>query len=352
MPLTVLQQAQANLLCDSQAGMSILEMSHRSDRFQNIIDQARQHMIDLYQIPDTHEVLFLQGGASLQFAMIPLNLGPHGAYINTGTWSTRALAEARLQSESFEVWSSQATHFDQVPSHSQAFNTTKARYLHYTSNNTIYGTQFHAIPGTDLPLICDMSSDIFSRPLNIENFDLIYAGAQKNAGPAGVSIVIVNKKISRAQPYYDTCPHILRYKTHADKGSLYHTPNVFGIYVLSLMGQWLKDQGGLEKINETNVKKANMIYEIIDEYPHVFVGHAHKDSRSLMNVTFNVGHTSKDRDQLTHVLKEELIKNQLQGCLGHRSVGGFRVSLYNSISIDSVSILSNLLRNFAQKSCA
>lgn len=349
LPLEVLQHAQRDLLCDPYMGMSILEMSHRSARFQSIIDQARQSIIDLYHIPDTHEVLFLQGGASLQFAMLAWNLGPNGAYINTGTWSTRALAEANLMSNCQSVWSSQNQGFNHVPGAEEDFNNHQARYLHYTSNNTIYGTQFHHFPHSNLPLVCDMSSDFLSRPLDISRFDLIYAGAQKNAGPAGVSIVIIKKEISRALPYHENCPKILRYKTHADKGSLYHTPNTFGIYILSLMGQWLIDQGGLESIQQYNQIKASKLYDLIDAYPQLFVGHAHRESRSLMNITFNVGQEEEERTRLSALLADQLQHAQFQGYLGHRSVGGFRISLYNSIKLESVDALMKVLEEFAKE---
>ena len=346
-PKEVLLQAQAELHQLPSVGMSIVEISHRSPQFQKIIDQARSNLTELYQIPSTHEILFLQGGASLQFAMIPMNIGTGGAYINTGTWSTRALSEAQIQGEAIELWSGKESQFTHVPTNKEleiqlAKLRHQPRYLHYTSNNTIYGTQFPSVPSVNLPLIADFSSDFISRPIDFSCFDLVYAGAQKNAGPSGLTILIIRKDISRSDSAIRHCPKILKYMTHAEKDSMYNTPNTFGIYLFGLVTQWALDQGGLAIIDQTNKDKARLLYSVIDSHPSIYKGRATLGSRSLMNVTFDLCQSS-----LTSTLLQRCSEAGIVGIKGHRSVGGFRASIYNALPQSSVERLAELLDEFA-----
>ena len=345
LPLEVLQHAQKDLVCYPQAGMSVMEMSHRSPNFAQIIDRTRSLITELYDIPDTHEVLFLQGGASLQFVMIPLNLGEGGAYINTGTWSTRALAEAQVVGQADEVWSSQADSFNHIPIELIQINDHHT-YLHFTSNNTIYGTQYSTLPSTSsaIPFVADVSSDFFSKKLDLSRFDIAYGGAQKNAGPSGVTILIIRKSISQNSARTSKCPKILQYQTHAQKGSMYNTPNTFGIYLLSLMAQWMSDRGGLDEIEYQNRKQADIIYSLIDQHSDIYQGHARKSSRSLMNITFRLTDPARQNEFL-----EQAETLGLVGLKGHRSVGGLRASLYNALSDKSVDALASFLSTFAQQ---
>jgi phosphoserine aminotransferase len=345
LPLDVLQQAQRDLVCYPQAGMSVMEMSHRSSNFDTILNQTRTLITELYAIPDTHEILFLQGGASLQFAMIPLNFSGHGAYVNTGTWSTRALAEAQTIGQADEVWSSESSGFTHIPSntiHLQDHHT----YLHFTSNNTIYGTQYPTLPilSHSIPLIADVSSDLLSKPLDLSRFDLIYGGAQKNAGPSGITLLIIRKTLSRSPALTAKCPKILQYQTHAQKESMYNTPNTFGIYLLGLMAQWMHDRGGLDQIERAHQKQAQLIYDLIDQSPDIYQGHAEVQSRSLMNITFRLTDPARQDEFLTQAQDRGLI-----GLKGHRSVGGLRASLYNALSDESVEALASFLSSFAQQ---
>ena len=288
LPLEVLQRAAEELVDFRGAGRSLMELSHRGPIFGEVIESARARIRSLYTLPDDFEVLFLQGGASLQFAMVPMNLGPHGAYINTGTWSTRALAEAREIGAASEIWSGAEGGFREVP-HEALACTEGARYLHFTSNNTIYGTQYAGLPGCDqgCPLVADLSSDFLSRPIDWSRFALAYAGAQKNAGPSGVTVVIGRRELLHA-PAAIRSPKILRYQTHAEKGSMYNTPNTYGIYLLGLVTEWLEAQGGLSTVHEENQRKAARLYSVIDGHPECYEGHAERESRSLMNVTFRL----------------------------------------------------------------
>ncbi|MBV71475.1 MAG: 3-phosphoserine/phosphohydroxythreonine transaminase [Myxococcales bacterium] len=341
LPYSVLEQVHSQLLDFDKLGLSLMEMSHRSPEFDQVINDAKASLTRLYSIPDTHEVMFLQGGASLQFAMIPYNLGPGGAYINTGTWSTRAYKEACTIGTADEIWSDEGSGFKHVPQPDELPSLpADSTYLHYTSNNTIYGTQYQYVPDTELPLICDMSSDFISRPINVADFDLIYAGAQKNAGPSGVTVLIIKKAISRQFDGDARTPKILRYLTQAEKGSMYNTPNTFGIWVIKLVAEWVESQGGLAAIHKLNQAKANRLYGVIDAHP-LCVGHATDVSRSLMNVTFRMD--SADREQAFI----DLCKDKgIIGMKGHRSVGGLRASIYNAVPQSSVETLAELLASF------
>jgi phosphoserine aminotransferase len=351
-PLSVLARAKEEFIDYQGEGLSVLEMSHREATFESILARAKSAITKLYQIPDTHEVLFLQGGASLQFAMIPMNLGEGGAYLNTGVWATNALSEAKILGQAYELWSSQKEGFNAVPQtpiHIDQ-NLQYLQYLHYTSNNTIYGTQYHHIPSLikdqtkyQPMLVCDMSSDFLSRPVDISAYDLIYAGAQKNAGPAGVTVVIIKKTISRQSAKMPNIPKILQYKTHADKDSMFNTPNTYGIYLLMLMCEWMIEQGGVEHLAQINAQKSKCLYDLIDLYPNTFEGHALKHSRSMMNVTFRL----KDESRLDELMQACEAKDII-GIKGHRSVGGMRVSLYNAVTLSSVYLLVDVLETFAK----
>ena len=321
LPLPVLQTVQKELLNYQGHGLSLIEMSHRSPVFEEVIADTRSNLSDLYDIPETHEVMFLQGGASLQFAMVPMNLGSGGVYVDTGTWSTKAAAEAQRVGEATVAWTSADTGYDRVPGRDSMPQGEGAAYVHYTSNNTIYGTQYSYEPQVAAPLVCDMSSDFISRPVDISGHDLIYAGAQKNAGPAGVTVLIIRKKLSRQFTGASTVPTILRYETQANKDSMFNTPNTFGIWVVGLVARWVKDQGGLEAMAERNAMKAQAIYETVENHP-LLTGHAQVDSRSQMNVTFRTPSPEQDKALLRH-----LDGYDIMGLRGHRSVGAARIHL-------------------------
>lgn len=340
LPLEVLERVAANLVDHDALGLSVLEMSHRSAPFQAIADRAIGAITRLYSVPDTHEVLLLQGGASLQFAMVPYNLGLGGAFINTGTWTTRALAEARCIGGGVELWSGESDGFRHLPTDDELPPAPdSAPYLHYCSNNTIYGTQFHHVPDVGLPLVCDMSSDFMSRPIDVSRYAVIFAGAQKNAGPSGVTIVIVDKRFSRSFEGAASVPKILRYQTQAEKGSLYNTPNTFGFLVLAHVAEWVETHGGLEGIAARNAAKAAVIYAAIDANP-LFAGHAEVASRSLMNVTFVA------EPSVTGRFLEAAAGMDMIGLKGHRSVGGLRASIYNAVPEASCAALAELIGNF------
>ena len=350
--ITAIQDA----LIGIEGGPGILELSHRSAAFDNIIQRARTQISDLYHLPDSHEVLFLQGGASLQFAMLAMNLGVRGGFITTGEWSRRALAEARTLSSArdespVELWSGEAEAFREIPRSPISLNPVDSMldYIHMTSNNTIYGTQYHDLPeitvlsegnaqAVDTPLIIDASSDIFSRPLDWSRIGLLYAGAQKNAGPSGVTLVIGRKDWLRADPIFDHCPKILRYRTHAEKGSLYHTPNTLGIFAVGEVAKWVAQRGGVEAMQSRSQKRAQDLYQVIDAYPDVYQGHADVSARSLMNITFR-----GTRNEIEQTLLSRAQDAHMVGLKGHRSVGGLRASLYNAVSDKSVSRLVNLV---------
>ncbi|MCA9540052.1 MAG: 3-phosphoserine/phosphohydroxythreonine transaminase [Myxococcales bacterium] len=340
LPLPVLEQVQREL-CDYRgSGMSVMEMSHRTDVYEEILFRARDTIARLYGLPDTHEVLFLQGGASLQFAMVPMNLGTGGAYVDTGTWSSKAISEAKLLGPVHRLWTGADEHYRRVPKEGELAEAPEdAPYLHYTSNNTIYGTQFHYVPRSTVPLVADLSSDFLSRPLDVRPFDLIYAGAQKNAGPSGVVVVIARKTISRGYRGLASTPKILRYVTQAENDSMYNTPNTFGIYVLGLVAEWVEQTGGLAAMAEINAEKARRLYETIDEDPR-FEGHATEDSRSHMNVTWRMGDAAHEKTLLAAAEAAGIV-----GLKGHRSVGGLRASIYNAVPLASVDALIKLLRS-------
>jgi len=344
-PTEVLEEAQKELLDFKGSGISIMEASHRSKMYDEVHNGAIAMMRELYEIPEGYEVMFLQGGASLQFAMVPMNLGLGGKvqYVNTGSWSKKAIKEARIQGLDIEiVASSEETAFDRIPEN--IVFDDEADYTFITSNNTIYGTEYRDFPATKAPLVVDASSDIFSSPVDWSKIDLMFAGAQKNAGPSGVTIVIAKKAL--LDRVKESVPTMLRYKTHADNNSLYNTPPTFGIYMINLIMKWIKGKGGIAAIQKINREKAALLYDAIDNSDGFYVGHAQKDSRSLMNVSFNI--KDKDADLEAKLIKRTEEQGMI-GLKGHRSIGGLRASIYNAVSMDAVEALVELMETFASE---
>ena len=341
LPNSVLKAASQAVIELNNTGLSLLEISHRSTEFIHIIEEAKNLTKEILNISDEYEVLFLQGGASLQFYMTSLNfMAQNGisGYIDTGTWSSKAIKEANKVGETIVIASSKDKNYNYIP---KKININKAiDYVHFTSNNTIYGTQFHSYENIlnqtkGIPLICDMSSDIFSKKININDFDLIYAGAQKNIGPAGATLIIIKKDAIKHTP---TLPTYLNYQTHIEKKSMFNTPPVFSIYVCMLMLQWIKKIGGIEAIEKRNQEKANLIYEEIDQNP-LFYGLTELQDRSLMNVTFNL-----KEEKLKNIFETLCNKAKISGIHGHRSVGGYRASIYNALNIESIHVLVETMK--------
>ncbi len=345
LPLPVLEEIQSSFLNFSGSGMSITEVSHRSKWFDAVIEDAIARTRRLLGIDQRFKVLFLQGGASMQFAMAPMNFAAAGQtvdYINTGTWSTKAIKEAAIQGKTVNVAaSSEDRNFAYIP---RDFDLTPgAAYVHITSNNTIKGTQWAAFPDTaGVPLIADMSSDIMSRPFDAAPFGLIYAGAQKNIGPSGVCMVIVRDDLLARSPA--DIPTMLNYNTYADKNSMYNTPPCFAIYVVQLVLKWLEETvGGLAQMDALNRRKAGLIYDLVEQ-SEFYRGTADADSRSLMNVTFRL--PSEDLEQR---FVAQALENGLGGLKGHRSVGGCRASIYNASEMAAVEALVDYMRTFEQR---
>ena len=344
-PLPVLEEMRSEFLDWQGTGMSVIEVSHRSKPFEAVVNEASAGIKRLLGLGDEFTVLFLQGGASLQFAMIPLNFLPDGKsadYVNTGTWSTKAIKEAQLLGRTVKVVaSSEDRNFCYIPK-DIAFSAG-AEYVHITSNNTIKGTQWASFPDTKgLPMIADMSSDILSRPFDPKPFGMIYAGAQKNLGPAGVTLVIIRKDMLERVP--KTLPNMLRYTTYSDNNSLYNTPPCFSIYAVGKVVKWLeKDVGGLAKIAAINKQKGEILYGYMDE-SGFYKATADKDSRSLMNVTFRL-----PSEDLEKRFVEEATKAGLVGLKGHRSVGGCRASIYNATGLAAINDLVAFMKEFAKK---
>jgi phosphoserine aminotransferase len=345
LPLEVLEEIKDSFLNFGGSGMSITEISHRSTFFDDVINDAVARTRRLLKLDNKFHVLFVQGGASLQFCMIPMNLlgeGDAADYVNTGTWSTKAIKEAEILGKTIDVVaSSEDKNFSCIPKNI-SFNSN-AVYAHITSNNTIKGTQWASFPETGgVPLIADMSSDIMSRPLDVDKFGLIYAGAQKNIGPAGVCMVIIRDDMLKRVP--DTLPSMLKYTTYASKNSMFNTPPCFAIYMIQLVMKWLEESiGGLEKMEKMNQTKARILYEAIDS-SGFYQGTAETDSRSLMNVTFRLPDEALEKQFV-----EQALKNSMGGLKGHRSVGGCRASIYNATPMAAVEALIDFMKNFEQK---
>ncbi|WP_061794001.1 3-phosphoserine/phosphohydroxythreonine transaminase [Cytobacillus firmus] len=343
LPEEVLKEAEKSLLNFGNTGMGIMELSHRSKEYQAVHDQAITRLRRLLAIPDDFEVLFIQGGASLQFSMVPMNLlGKDQAahYVLSGSWSEKALKEADKIGETVISASSKDQKYSFIPKYSQDEIPDNAAYLHITSNNTIYGTQRQSFPSNKkTPVVADMSSDILSRPLKVDQFDLIYAGAQKNLGPSGVTVVIIRKELLKRSS--EMLPVMLNYNTFANNNSLYNTPPTLSIYLLSLVLQWAEQIGGLEQIEKANEMKAKMLYDVIDESEGFYIGHAHKNSRSRMNVTFNL-----QSEDLSREFQKQAKEAGFVGLGGHRSIGGCRASIYNAVPEHHVEKLAAFMKAF------
>ena len=333
----VFQKASQALLDFEGTGLSVIEVSHRSPEFVRVIERARALALEIAGLDDSYTTLFLQGGASMQFLMVPYNLlETKAAYIDTGTWANKAQKEAALFGNTEVIASSKADGYKYIPKNVTV--PTDANYLHITTNNTIYGTEFHSLPQTDIPLVADMSSDIFSRPLDYKQFSLIYAGSQKNLGASGSTLVIVKKdilgKVSRK------LPSMMDYQLHIKNDSMYNTPSTFAVYVNLLVLEWIQAQGGLQALGKRNQAKADLLYGEIDRNPLV-VGYANKEDRSLMNVVFNLTDEST-KERFDTLCKEA----NISGIKGHRSVGGYRASIYNALPLESVQVLVDVLKEF------
>lgn len=333
----VFQKASQALLDFEGTGLSVIEVSHRSPEFVCVIERARALALEIAGLDDSYTTLFLQGGASMQFLMVPYNLlETKAAYIDTGTWANKAQKEAALFGNAEVIASSKADGYKYIPKNVTV--PTDANYLHITTNNTIYGTEFHSLPQTDIPLVADMSSDIFSRPLDYKQFSLIYAGSQKNLGASGSTLVIVKKdilgKVSRK------LPSMMDYQLHIKNDSMFNTPSTFAVYVNLLVLEWIQAQGGLQALGKRNQAKADLLYGEIDRNPLV-VGYANKEDRSLMNVVFNLTDEST-KERFDTLCKEA----NISGIKGHRSVGGYRASIYNALPLESVQVLVDVLKEF------
>lgn len=340
LPQEVMQKAAAAVL-DYDNGLSLIEISHRSKAFVDIMENARALVLEHLQLEGKgYKVLFLQGGASTQFLMVALNLlEKRAGYLNTGTWSKKAIKEAKLFDDIYEVASSENANYNYIP---KGYDIpTEYDYFHCTSNNTIYGTQMKHFPECDIPMVCDMSSDIFSRQLDFSKFDLIYAGAQKNMGPAGTTLVVVKEdilgKVSRH------IPSMMDYKVHIGKSSMFNTPPVFAVYTSMLTLEWLKNLGGITEIEKINEKKARLMYSEIDLNP-LFKGFATKEDRSFMNATFTL--VNEDLKETFDTMWKDA---GINGLNGHRSVGGYRASMYNALPLDSVKVLVEVMSELERK---
>ena len=344
-PLPVLEQARDEFLDFAGSGMSVLEVSHRSPEYDRVHVETQTLLKQLLGLGDDYHVLFVGGGASTQFAMIPMNFLPRGKvadYINTGTWSTKAITEARILGEANVAASSEDAGFTRIPAPEEWKLTPGAAYLHITSNNTIKGTQWHQFPEVDVPLIADMSSDILWRDIGAERFSMLYAGAQKNLGPSGVTVVVIRDEL--VQQAADGIPTMLSYKTHAKKGSLYNTPPCFPIYMVNKTLNWIKDQGGLVVVEKNNRAKADLLYGTLDGNPDFFKAPVDKGSRSYMNVVFRL-----PTEELEQAFVAEGKERGMTGLKGHRSVGGCRVSIYNAIPLEWIQAVTELMNDFVTK---
>src|SRR5512136_546970 len=346
LPLEVLQQAQVEMLDYKGTGMSVMEISHRSKEFEAIVSETQNDLRDLMKIPANYKILFLQGGASLQFAMVPMNFRPAGAsadYIVTGTWSKKAFKESQKLGTAKAAANLEADNFNHLPAQSELKLDPQAAYLHFTSNETIHGVEYFTepVPPAGVPLICDASSDFISHPVDVSKYAMMYAGAQKNAGPAGVVVCIIREDMLEKIPA--NLPNLLDYKALAEENSLLNTPPCWSIYVVGLVLKWIKRLGGLSAIEKRNLDKSNLVYKAIDESGGFYRGHARSD-RSRMNITFRLPSEALEEQFASEAKKKDLI-----GLKGHRSVGGMRASLYNALSIEASEALVQHMKEFQQK---
>lgn len=341
LPLEVLEKVGKDVVNFQSTGIGLIEISHRSKEFMAVASEAESLLRELLHIPANYKVLFLQGGASSQFFMVPMNLlgkGKKATYLNTGTWAKKSIKEAKLFGDIDVAFSSEDTTFNRVPKDSEYQVADDSEYLYYVSNNTIYGTEFLETPVSEKMLVCDMSSDILSRPVDVKKYGVIFAGAQKNLGPAGVTIVIIREDLLKRTP--EGTPTMLSYSTHADKDSMFNTPPCFPIYVVSEVLKWLKKLGGVEAIAKINREKAQLLYTAIDAGSY-YRGHAEKESRSLMNISFNL-----PTAELEAKFIAEASKIGLCGLKGHRSIGGCRASVYNAFPKAGVVKLVTFMQDF------
>ena len=347
LPIEVLREAQSELLNFNGSGMSIVEISHRAKQYDEVHNQTKATVLELMNLSaDEYDVLFIQGGASLQFAMVPMNFATadhKGGYILSGNFAERAYDEAKILGVGEIAASDKEGGYRHIPQQDEIKLPKDAAYLHICMNNTIYGTEYHYVPETgQVPLIADMSSDMLSRPLAFDKFSLIYAGVQKNLGPAGVGMVVAKKSFVENSP--TTLPNMLRYNTFLKKNSLYNTPPTFCIYMVGKVAKWIKDTGGLSAMAERNRKKAAVVYEAIDNSNGFYAGHADKDSRSLMNVTFRL-----PSEDLEKQFAAQALEHKLGGVKGHRLVGGMRASIYNAMPLEGCERLAAFMDDFRKK---
>lgn len=346
LPLPALQKAAEELIDFAGTGMSILEVSHRSPEYDEVHNRAQDLIKKLLGVGDDYHVLFLGGGASTQFAMIPMNLLGEGAvadYVVTGAWAKKALKEANIIGKAHTAATTEVDgKFTRVPKADECRFTDGAAYVHITTNNTIFGTQWHEYPQTQAPLVADMSSDIFWRPIDGNRFDLIYAGAQKNLGPAGVTVVVIRKSL--LERCRDGLPTMLSYKTHADKNSLFNTPPCFPIYVVMRNLEWVEEQGGPQEMERRNRRKAELLYGTIDSNPDFFRAPVDKDSRSVMNVVFRLPSEDLEKQFIAEGKAAGMV-----GLKGHRSVGGIRISTYNAVEVEWVEKAADFMKEFMKK---
>jgi phosphoserine aminotransferase len=343
LPTSVLQKAQQEFLDYNSTGMSVTEISHRSKDFKSLLSQTKQNIRELLSLNEDYEVVFLGGGASLQFAMVAMNFlaeDKSSDYISTGSWSEKAIKEAKHYGNVKVIASSQEENFSYIPNNITF--SENAAYVHLTSNNTIFGTQWQEYPNTSSPLVVDMSSDILCRPVDAKKFAMIYAGAQKNLGIAGVTMVVIRKDFL-AKQVNRAIPTMLSYKTHVEKDSSYNTPPVFPIYMLNLSLEWIKSQGGVEAIAKSNQQKSQLLYQAIDESDGFYQGTVRKDSRSMMNVTFRLSDASQEEKFI-----QDASDSQFGGLKGHRSVGGIRASIYNAMPLEGVEKFVDFMVQFAK----
>jgi len=347
LPIPVLERIRDEMICLPGCGASVMELSHRSKQFIAIQDAAKQRLIRLLKIPPNYDVLFLQGGARLQFSMIPMNLlrgqASPAQYILTGSWGKYAIGEAKREGAVESVFDAAASNYDRIPTESELKIRPDAAYVHITSNETIQGVQFPNDLLSPAPLVCDSSSDILHRPIDVSKYGLIYACAQKNAGPAGVTVVIIRKDLLARSS--DNLPGYLNFNNHAKEDSMWNTPPTFAVYVLGLVTEWLeKTIGGLDAMYKINQEKAKYVYDAIDRHPSIFLAHAQKPSRSLMNATFRF-----PNEDLEKAFLNQAQAVGLDSLKGHRSVGGIRASIYNAMPIAGVQTLAQLMDDFAAK---
>lgn len=347
-PESVLQEIQKDIINYQGSGYSVLELSHRSEAVKEIIKQTKKNIRHLLQVPDNYHILFLQGGQSLQFSMIPMNFlrstGKTANYIVSGYWSKKGINEGYAEGDVHVSWHGKADNFTRIPQDHELDISTDPAYLYYTSNETVEGIQFQSVPEVgDCPLICDMCSDFISRPVDVSKFALISAHAQKNAGHAGVSVVIVKDELLQNIP--DNLHTMLDYRTHVEAGSIYNTPPVFSIYTVMVMTRWLINEiGGLDKMEESTKLRSSLLYRLLDKYHDFYIPHALKNSRSLVNVAFTL-----PTQELTEKFIEEAGHEGLTGLKGHRMLGGIRASLYNPMPMEGVSLLTDFMEDFRRK---